>query len=108
MLQEQKYMFKRGRLSLKDYWRFFVLSYRTNKRSVTQKIDKQENIREQISWFLIDIYFEYEYCWEPLTEEKISRLLLIDQSSTSRLLDKIESKIKKNSHLFVSPEAESL
>ena len=64
------------------------------RRSIKQKIYKQESIREQISWFLIDIYFEYEYDDTPLSLKEISHLLLIEESGTSRLIDRILNKLK--------------
>ena len=64
------------------------------RRTIKQKIYKQESIREQISWFLIDIYFEYEYDWTPLSLKEISHLLLIEESGTSRLIDRILNKLK--------------
>ena len=105
MLSEQKKLFKKWRISLKDYWEFFIISYKIQRRNIAQKIYKQENIREQISWFLIDTYFDYEYDWKPMTEEKIWKLLMIDQWCTSRLLDRIYGKLKNNSHLFTNSEA---
>ena len=95
---------KHGKIGLKDYWESFIISYKIKKRTISQKIYKQENIREQISWFLIDVYFEYEFNWEPMTEEKIWMLLMIDQGSTSRLLDKILSKMQNKSKIFTSCE----
>lgn len=104
MLSEQKKLFKKWRISLKDYWEFFIISYKIQRRNIAQKIYKQENIREQISWFLIDVYFEYEFDWEPMTEEKIWMLLMIDQGSTSRLLDRILIKIQNKAKIFTSCE----
>lgn len=89
-----KRMFKQWRISLKDYWEFFLICYMIGRRTIRQKIYKQESIRDQISWFLIDIYFEYEYQWIPLSIKDISRLLLIEESWTSKLLDRILTKLK--------------
>lgn len=89
-----KRMFKQWRISLKDYWEFFLICYMIGRRTIRQKIYKQESIREQISWFLIDIYFEYEYDGTPLSLKEISHLLLIEESGTSRLIDRILNKIK--------------
>ena len=97
-------LFKNGKIGLKDYWESFIISYKIKKRTISQKIYKQENIREQISWFLIDVYFEYEFDWEPMTEEKIWMLLMIDQGSTSRLLDRILSKMQNKAKIFSSSE----
>lgn len=97
-------LFKNGKIGLKDYWESFIISYKIKKRTISQKIYKQENIREQISWFLIDVYFEYEFDWEPMTEEKIWMLLMIDQGSTSRLLDRIFSKMQNKAKIFTSCE----
>ena len=62
MIEKQKRLFKNGKIGLKDYWESFIVSYKIKKRTISQKIYKQENIREQLSWFLIDVYFEYEFC----------------------------------------------
>ena len=97
-------LFKNGKIGLKDYWESFIISYKIKKRTISQKIYKQENIREQISWFLIDVYFEYEFDWEPMTEENIWMLLMIDQGSTSRLLDRILSKMQNKAKIFTSSE----
>ena len=97
-------LFKNGKIGLKDYWESFIISYKIKKRTISQKIYKQENIREQISWFLIDVYFEYEFNWEPMTEEKIWMLLMIDQGSTSRLLDRILLKMQNKAKIFTSCE----
>lgn len=100
MLQEQKRLFNQWRLSLKDYWDFFLICYKIQRRTIKQKIYKQESIRDQISWFLIDIYFEYEYQWIPLSIKDISRLLLIEESWTSKLLDRILTKLKNKFQKF--------
>lgn len=104
MIEKQKRLFKNGKIWLKDYWESFIVSYKIKKRTISQKIYKQENIREQISWFLIDVYFEYEFDWEPMTEENIWMLLMIDQGSTSRLLDRILSKMQNKAKIFSSCE----
>lgn len=96
MLGEQKKLFKKWKLKLKDYWDFLIIFYKIGKRNINQKIYKKENIKEQISWFLIDVYFHYEY-EHPLKIKEIGQLLLIEESGACKVIDDILNKIKSKS-----------
>lgn len=44
---------------------------------------------------ILDLYFDYEYTWQPMTARQISLLLWCDHTTVDRILASAKQKIKE-------------
>ena len=73
---------------------------------IAPKIDKKyqfplswlllSEMQKRVSGYLIDIYYEYERDWQPMTIEWLSKVMCMSISSTHNTLNMILKKIKDN------------
>ena len=73
---------------------------------IAPKIDKKyqfplswlllSEMQKRVSGYLIDIYYEYERDWQPMTIEWLSKVMCMGISSTHNTLNMILKKIKDN------------
>lgn len=101
MFQKQKLLFKKWKLSTRDCWVFFLLSYKIGKRRISQHIYKTSKRKDEIRDFLVDMYFAYEYD-SALSLNDIATLLLTNEGNAGKKIKELNSKIKFYAQEYMS------
>lgn len=94
MLEEQKKLFKKWKLKLKDDWDFFIVRYEIKGNIKIEKIIKKDE-EQKLYDFLFNTYFDYEYEGVTLSSYQLSLLLGLSDRYVRKILVRIQWRLKK-------------
>lgn len=94
MLEEQKKLFKKWKLKLKDDWDFFIVHYKIKGNIKIEKIIKKDE-EQKLYDFLFNTYFDYEYEGGTLSSYQLSLLLGLSDRYVRKILVRIKWRLKK-------------
>lgn len=94
MLEEQKKLFKKWKLKLKDDWDFFIVRYEIKWNIKIEKIIKKDE-EQKLYDFLFNTYFDYEYEGVTLSSYQLSLLLGLSDRYVRKILVRIKWRLKK-------------
>lgn len=94
MLEEQKKLFKKWKLKLKDDWDFFIVRYEIKGNIKIEKIIKKDE-EQKLYDFLFNTYFDYEYEGVTLSSYQLSLLLGLSDRYVRKILVRIKWRLKK-------------
>lgn len=91
-------LFKRWKLSERDAFFGTTVVYEIQWLIKLERYFKPEET-EELHNMLFDIYWEYEWNWQPITARQISYLLWVHHSKVDNILARARQKIKEGLHL---------
>lgn len=91
-------LFKRWKLSERDAFFGTTVVYEIQWLIKLERYFKPEET-EELHDMLFDIYWEYEWNWQPITARQISYLLWVHHSKVDNILARARQKIKEGLHL---------
>ena len=86
-------LFRRGRLYEKEVAFGVIVCYDLDNVIRIERFFRPDERRDLYN-MIFDLYFEYEYNWQPISARKIAKLLWVHHSTVDRVLLKIKYQIK--------------
>ena len=93
LTNERRQYFKRWRLYEKESFFGTIICYEIENLVKLERYFKP-NERWDLNNLILDLYFEYEWTWEPLTARQISVIYWCDHTTVDKILAKAKMKIR--------------
>ena len=90
---KRRQLFKRWRLYEKESFFWVTICYEIENVIKIERFFRPDE-RQKLNNMILDLFFEYEYTWEPMTARQIALLYGCDHTTVDKILASAKLKIK--------------
>ena len=85
--------FKRWKLYEKESFFWVTICYEIENVIKLQRFFRPDE-RKELNDMILDLYFDYEYTWQPMTARQIAEIYGCDHTTVDRILEWAKQKIR--------------
>lgn len=89
----RRQQFKRWRLYEKESLFWAIICYEIENVIKLERFFRPDE-RKELNDMILDLYFNYEYTWQPMTARQIAIIYWCDHTTVDRILESAKQKIR--------------